>query len=187
MRWFRLHRPKVAALALVGLVFQFVLAFGHFHLDHIAGSNIAVAAIGGKTLATSADKVKAADLPGSPPHKAPPPLRRRLLRHLRQHGADRRSECACDPACNRFLRDITMVARRRAGGLDRTSLFQRPRSSVHGLTIVRVGCIVRTSCGAAGPCAFISSDDSGWSVECESHLVPFILWALRRPHGVRWR
>jgi hypothetical protein len=72
MRWFRLHRPKVAALALVGLVFQFVLAFGHFHLDHIAGSNIAVAAIGGKTLATSADKVKAADLPGSPPHKAPP-------------------------------------------------------------------------------------------------------------------
>jgi hypothetical protein len=72
MRWFRLHRPKVAALALCALEFQFVLAFGHFHLDHIAGSNIAVAAIAGKTLAAPAGKSTAADLPASPHHDAPP-------------------------------------------------------------------------------------------------------------------
>jgi hypothetical protein len=71
MRWFGLHGPKVAALALCALVFQFALAFGHFHLDHIAGSNIAVAAMAGKTVAAPASKVTT-DLPGSPRHKAPP-------------------------------------------------------------------------------------------------------------------
>jgi hypothetical protein len=72
MRWFRLHRPKVAALALGALLFQLVLAFGHFHLDHMAGSNIAVAAVAGKTLAAPAGKTTTADLPASPRHKAPP-------------------------------------------------------------------------------------------------------------------
>jgi hypothetical protein len=71
MRWFRLHGPKVAALALVALVFQHVLAFGHFHLDHIAGSNLAIAAITAKSTAASAGKTNTADLPGSPRHKAP--------------------------------------------------------------------------------------------------------------------
>jgi hypothetical protein len=72
MRWFRLHRPQVAAFALGALLFQFVLAFGHFHLDHMAGGNIAVAGLAGKSLAAAADKATTADLPASPRHNAPP-------------------------------------------------------------------------------------------------------------------
>jgi hypothetical protein len=71
MLWFRLHRPRVAALALGALVFQLVVAFGHFHLDHMAGSNIAIAAVAGKAVAAPAGIGAAADLPG-PPRKAPP-------------------------------------------------------------------------------------------------------------------
>ena len=72
MRWFRLHRPKVAALALGALLFQLVLAFGHFHLDHIAGGNLAIAAITAKSIVATAGKADTADLPASPRHKAPP-------------------------------------------------------------------------------------------------------------------
>jgi hypothetical protein len=71
MGWFRSHRTKVATLALCALVFQFVLAFGHFHLDHFAGSNLAIAALTGKALAAPAGGVNTGDLPTSPRHKAP--------------------------------------------------------------------------------------------------------------------
>jgi hypothetical protein len=72
MRWFRLYKPKVAALALVVLVFQHVLAFGHFHLDHIAGGNLAIAAVTAKSTVATAGKANTSNLPASPRHKAPP-------------------------------------------------------------------------------------------------------------------
>ena len=52
MRWFRSHRLKVASLALFALVCQFVLSFGHVHLDRFAGnsSNWAVRPQPGKPL-----------------------------------------------------------------------------------------------------------------------------------------
>jgi hypothetical protein len=73
MRWFRSHRLKVASLALFALVCQFVLSFGHVHLDRFAGnsSNWAVAAAAGKAVAVSAGKVTIADLPTSPRQKSP--------------------------------------------------------------------------------------------------------------------
>ena len=61
----------MAAFVLCALVFQFVLAFGHFHLDHFAGGNLAIAAVTGKASAATAGKVNIADLPASPRHKAP--------------------------------------------------------------------------------------------------------------------
>src|ERR1700722_6510568 len=67
MRWFRSHRLKVASLALFALTCQFVLSFGHVHLDRFAG-NWAVAA--GKAVATPG-KVTLADLPTSPRQKNP--------------------------------------------------------------------------------------------------------------------
>ena len=39
MQFFRLHRLKVALLALFALTCQFVLAFGHIHLDRLAGNS----------------------------------------------------------------------------------------------------------------------------------------------------
>ena len=62
MRWFRSHRLKVASLALFALTCQFVLSFGHVHLNRFA-SNWAVAAVAGK--------VTLADLPTSPRQKNP--------------------------------------------------------------------------------------------------------------------
>jgi hypothetical protein len=70
MRWFRSHRFEVASLALFALACQFVLGFGHVHLDRIAGSNWAVAAAG-KAVAAPAGKVTIADLPTSPRQKNP--------------------------------------------------------------------------------------------------------------------
>jgi hypothetical protein len=67
MRWFRSHRLKVASLALFALTCQFVLSFGHVHLDRFAG-NWAVAA--GKAVAAPG-KVTLADLPTSPRQKNP--------------------------------------------------------------------------------------------------------------------
>jgi hypothetical protein len=70
MRWFRSHRVKVASLALFALACQFVLAFGHVHLDRFPGtSNWAVAALAGKAVAAPAGKFTIADLPTSPRQK----------------------------------------------------------------------------------------------------------------------
>jgi hypothetical protein len=54
MRWFRLHGLKVAPLALFALACQFVLAFGHVHLDRFSD------------ISTISAKVVSADLPTSP-------------------------------------------------------------------------------------------------------------------------
>ena len=62
MRWFRSHKLKVASLALFALTCQFVLSFGHVHLNRFA-SNWAVAAVAGK--------VTLADFPTSPRQKNP--------------------------------------------------------------------------------------------------------------------
>jgi hypothetical protein len=73
MRWFRSHRLKVASLALFALTCQFVLSFGHVHLDRFAGNagNWAVAAAAGKAVAAAPGKVTLADLPISPRQKNP--------------------------------------------------------------------------------------------------------------------
>ena len=73
MRWFQSHKVTVAALALFALTCQFVLAFGHVHLDRFAGSSInwATAAAAGKAVAAAPGKVTLADLPTSPRQKSP--------------------------------------------------------------------------------------------------------------------
>jgi hypothetical protein len=73
MRWFQSHRVTVAALALFALTCQFVLSFGHVHLDRFAGGSInwAMAAAAGKAVATAPGKVTLADLPTSPRQKSP--------------------------------------------------------------------------------------------------------------------
>jgi hypothetical protein len=62
MWWFRSQKLKVASLALFALTCQFVLSFGHVHLNRFA-SNWAIAAVAGK--------VTLADLPVSPGQKNP--------------------------------------------------------------------------------------------------------------------
>jgi hypothetical protein len=70
MRWFRSHRLKVAPLALFALACQFILSFGHVHLDRFPGTNNwAVAALAGKAVAAPAGKFTIADLPTSPRQK----------------------------------------------------------------------------------------------------------------------
>jgi hypothetical protein len=61
MRWFRSHGFEVASLALFALACQFVLGFGHVHLDRFPGnsSKWAIAAAAGVT----------SDLPASPRQK----------------------------------------------------------------------------------------------------------------------
>jgi hypothetical protein len=73
MRWFRSHRLKVASLALFALTCQFVLSFGHVHLDRFGGGSIswAVAAAAGKAVAAAPEKVTLAELPTSPRQKNP--------------------------------------------------------------------------------------------------------------------
>jgi hypothetical protein len=73
MRWFRSHRFEVASLALFALACQFVLSFGHVHLDRFAGnsSNWAISAAVGNAVAAPAGKVDVADLPTSPRQKNP--------------------------------------------------------------------------------------------------------------------
>ncbi len=65
MRWFRSHRLKVASLALFALACQLVLAFGHVHIDRLAGSS------SNWVIAAAAGKVAIADLPASPGKKNP--------------------------------------------------------------------------------------------------------------------
>jgi hypothetical protein len=71
MRWFQSHKVTVAALALFALTCQFVLSFGHVHLNRFAGNagNWAVAAAAGKAVAGTPGKVTLADLPTSPRQK----------------------------------------------------------------------------------------------------------------------
>jgi len=73
MWWFRSHRLKLASLALFALTCQFVLSFGHVHLDRFAGGSInwAMAAAAGKTVAATPGKVTLADLPTPPRQKSP--------------------------------------------------------------------------------------------------------------------
>src|SRR5271168_1584389 len=73
MRWFRSHRLKVASLALFALTCQFLLSFGHVHLDRFAGNSInwAAPAATGKAVAPAPGKVTLADLPASPRPKNP--------------------------------------------------------------------------------------------------------------------
>ncbi len=73
MRWFRSHRLEVAALALFALACQFVLSFGHVHLDRTAGFSTgrSIAAAVGSAIAAPAGKVTLADLPTSPREKNP--------------------------------------------------------------------------------------------------------------------
>jgi hypothetical protein len=73
MRWFRSHRLKVAALALFALTCQFVLSFGHVHLNRFAGNagNWALAAGVGVAVAGTPGKVTLADLPTSRRQKNP--------------------------------------------------------------------------------------------------------------------
>jgi len=62
-----------ALMALFALACQFVLGFGHVHLDRLAGnsSNWAIAAAAGKAVAAPVGKVSSADLPTSPRQKSP--------------------------------------------------------------------------------------------------------------------
>jgi hypothetical protein len=73
MRWFRSQRLKVASLALFALTCQFVLSFGHVHLDRFGGSSVswAMVAAAGKAVAAAPGKVTLADLPTSPQQKNP--------------------------------------------------------------------------------------------------------------------
>jgi hypothetical protein len=76
MRWFRSHRLEVVALALFALACQFVLSFGHVHLDRTAGFSTgrSIAAAVEAAIATPAGKVTLADLPTSPREKNPDSL-----------------------------------------------------------------------------------------------------------------
>ena len=60
MRWFRSQKLKLASLALFALTCQFVLSFGHVHLNRFASN---------WTIAAAAGKVALADLPVSPRQK----------------------------------------------------------------------------------------------------------------------
>jgi hypothetical protein len=73
MRWFRSQKLKLASLALFALTCQFVLSFGHVHLNRFVGqaSNWAIAAAAGKAVAAAPGKVTLADLPTSPREKNP--------------------------------------------------------------------------------------------------------------------
>jgi hypothetical protein len=73
MQWFRSQKLKVAALALFALTCQFVLSFGHIHLNRFAGqaSNWAMAVAAEKAVALAPGKISLADLPTSPRQKNP--------------------------------------------------------------------------------------------------------------------
>jgi hypothetical protein len=73
MRWFRSHSFGLTSLALLALACQFVLSFGHVHLDRTAGFSTGrlVAAAVGSAIAGPAGKVALADLPTSPREKNP--------------------------------------------------------------------------------------------------------------------
>jgi hypothetical protein len=74
MRWFRSHRLEVVSLALFALACQFVLSFGHVHLERTAGNfnNWAVSAAAGNAVTTPVGKVASADIPASSGQNTPP-------------------------------------------------------------------------------------------------------------------
>jgi hypothetical protein len=76
MRWFRSHSFALTSLALLALACQFVLSFGHVHLDGTAGFSTgrSIAAAVGSAIAAPAGKVALADLPASPDEKNPDSL-----------------------------------------------------------------------------------------------------------------
>ena len=76
MRWFRSHSFGLTSLALFALACQFVLAFGHVHLDRTAGFSTgrSIGAAVGSVIAAPAGKVALADLPASPREKSPDSL-----------------------------------------------------------------------------------------------------------------
>jgi hypothetical protein len=73
MRWFRSHSFALTSLALFALACQFVLSFGHVHLDRTAGFSTgrSIAAAVGSVIAAPAGKVTLADIPTSPREKNP--------------------------------------------------------------------------------------------------------------------
>jgi hypothetical protein len=73
MRWFRSHSFALMSVALLALAAQFVLSFGHVHLDRTAGFSTgrSIAAVVGSAVAAPAGKVALADLPASPREKNP--------------------------------------------------------------------------------------------------------------------
>jgi hypothetical protein len=73
MRWFRSHSFELTSLALFALACQFVLSFGHIHLDRTAGFSTgrSIAAAVGTVIAAPAGKVALADLPAPPREKNP--------------------------------------------------------------------------------------------------------------------
>jgi hypothetical protein len=72
MRWFRSHSFALTSLALFALACQFVLSFGHVHLDRSAGFSTgrSIAAAVGSVIA-AASRVTLADLPTAPREKNP--------------------------------------------------------------------------------------------------------------------
>jgi hypothetical protein len=76
MRWFRSHSFGLTSVALLALACQFVLSFGHVHLDRTAGFSTGrvIAAAVGSAVAAPAGKVALADLPASPREKNPDSL-----------------------------------------------------------------------------------------------------------------
>jgi hypothetical protein len=72
MRWFQSHRVTVTALALFALTCQFVLSFGHVHLDRFVGNARywSVVAAAGKA-AAAPGQVTPADLPTWPRQNNP--------------------------------------------------------------------------------------------------------------------
>jgi hypothetical protein len=72
MRWFRSHKLEVASLALFALTCQFVLSFGHVHIDRFGSSSISftIAAAADKAVAAAPGKVGVADL-STLPQKTP--------------------------------------------------------------------------------------------------------------------
>jgi hypothetical protein len=78
MRWFRSHSFALTSMALLALACQFVLSFGHIHLDRTAGfstgRSIAAAVAVGSSMAAPAGKLALADLPASPREKNPDSL-----------------------------------------------------------------------------------------------------------------
>jgi hypothetical protein len=73
MRWFRSHSFGLTSLALLALACQFVVSFGHVHLDRTAGFSTgrSIAAALESAIAAPASKVALADVP-APPHEKNP-------------------------------------------------------------------------------------------------------------------
>jgi hypothetical protein len=76
MRWFRSHSFALTSLALFALACQFVLSFGHVHLDRTAGFSAGrlIAAAVDSVITAPAGKVTHAVQPTSPRERNPESL-----------------------------------------------------------------------------------------------------------------